>query len=191
MRSSSHRQQAILQARDLLDCHPLFLDTETTGLGDRAEIVEICIVENDGSVAFESLVKPKGRIPPDVIGIHGITDKMVQDQPFWPEVWPEVARTLHGRHVAIFNSDFDLRMLRQSHALHGLPWDLGTDSFFCLMKLYARFRGEWSTIHRDYRWHSLETAARRCRIEIDGLHRARTDALLAREVLLYLAHQPC
>lgn len=44
----------------------LILDTETTGLGDDAEIVEIAIIDQDKNVLLNSLVKPSKPIPPNM-----------------------------------------------------------------------------------------------------------------------------
>ncbi|RPJ07014.1 MAG: 3'-5' exonuclease, partial [Deltaproteobacteria bacterium] len=52
-------------------------DTETTGLDDQAEIVEIAVLNSAGEPVFESLIRPQQPIPPRVITIHGITDTMV------------------------------------------------------------------------------------------------------------------
>ncbi len=59
----------------------LFLDTETTGLDDQAEIVEIAIADHTGQPVFESLVKPVVPITPHLTAIHGIDNDMVADAP--------------------------------------------------------------------------------------------------------------
>jgi len=41
----SFRQDAIQRAREILELNPIFLDTETTGLGETAQIIEICIID--------------------------------------------------------------------------------------------------------------------------------------------------
>ncbi len=41
----------------------VILDTETTGLDERAEIVELSIIDKHGYTLFDSLIKPKGRTP--------------------------------------------------------------------------------------------------------------------------------
>ncbi len=184
------RLQAIQQARAELERRPLYLDTETTGLEGTDEIIEICILDHDGTALVDSFVKPRQRIPPDVVRIHGITDTLVQDAPAWPDLWEQVYAALHERQVAIYNADFDLRLMKQSHTQYEMQWDLPDDSFFCLMKLYARFYGEWNSRYRDYRWHSLEAAAQQCGIPLPPrVHRAREDAQLARAVLHHIAGQ--
>ncbi|AKH65258.1 DNA polymerase III subunit epsilon [Photorhabdus thracensis] len=46
------------QAHDWLSRAPLFLDTETTGLGNTAEALEIGLTDAAGQVVFETRLKP-------------------------------------------------------------------------------------------------------------------------------------
>jgi len=67
----SSREKAVQIARKILEIAPVILDTETSGLDSRAEIVEIAVVDTDGRVLVNTLVKPSRPIPPDVSAIHG------------------------------------------------------------------------------------------------------------------------
>jgi DNA polymerase-3 subunit epsilon len=185
----SARRQAIQVARQKLLLQPLYLDTETTGLGRDSEIVEICILDDQGQVIFESLVRPLRPIPPDAIQIHGITNAMVKDAPDWISVWSTVEPILAGRHVGIYNAEFDLRMLQQTHQNYRMRWphDLPFQPF-CIMRLYAQYYGEWNSQRGSYRWHSLDVAGRQCRIPLPNSHRARDDTLLARAILHHIAN---
>lgn len=183
----SGRAEATKIAQDKLANNPLFLDTETTGLDEFSEIIEICIVDHQGSILYESLVKPSRVIPLDAVRIHGISDPMVRNAPGWVQVWDDIKPILDGHQVGIYNADFDLRMLRQSNAKYHLRWEIDT-SFFCIMKLYAQFYGSWNSARRSYRWHSLDSAGQQCRIPLPNTHRAKDDTLLARAVLLYMAN---
>lgn len=169
----------IQRLRHLWEKQPLFLDTETTGLDDKSEIVEICIIDHMADLVFQSLVRPVRSIPADAMRIHGITNEQVSSAPSWLAVWPQVEKVLDGRTVGIYNADFDLRMFQQSHKAIGLPWQPPSMYVFDLMKLFADF--SYSS-----RWLSLEEAGRRCRISLRNTHRALDDALLARQVFLYM-----
>lgn len=183
--NASARLRAAQIARSHALKRPIFLDTETTGLDPRDQIVEIAVVDSDGAVLFESLVRPTVRIPPDVIRIHGITDKMVADAPTWLEMWSELERLLAGRLVGIYNADFDLRMMRQSHLAHGLTFPDGIFNNFCIMKLYAEYYGAPGS-YGGPRWQKLEHAARQCGIPLLNTHRALDDALLAKAVFEHI-----
>jgi DNA polymerase III subunit epsilon len=184
--NSSTRQQAIQTARQAILQKPVYLDTETTGLDRNDEIIEISIVDEDGLVLLESFVKPTQPIPADVIHVHGITNEMVRQAPSWPVLWMRVRSVLFGRLLAIYNADFDLRMMQQTHARHRIPWKENFKSID-IMKLYSDYRGEWDSVRRSMRYHSLDSAGRYCKISIPNSHRATDDTLLARAVLHYIA----
>jgi DNA polymerase-3 subunit epsilon len=179
------RQQAILLARQYALAEPVFLDTETTGLNPNDEIIEICVLDSRGSVLLDSLVRPTRRIPPDVIPIHSITNELVMDAPAWPEVWPQVESLLRGRVVGIYNAEFDLRMLRQTHRAHTLEWAADPRNF-CIMKLYAQFYGQIGS-YGTPRWQKLEVAARQCGINPGYTHRALADTRLAKAIFDHIA----
>ena len=182
------RGQAIQIAREKLALNPLYLDTETTGREQSSEIIEISIIDDVGQVVFESLVKPTRLIPLEVTRIHGITNEMVKGSPNWMSVWPHVRDVLTGQIVGIYNAEFDLRMIKQTLEKFRMAWTIPENfSSFCIMKLYAQYRGEWNNMRGAYRWHSLENAGRQCRIPLPNSHRARDDSLLARAVLHYMA----
>ena len=187
MTDGQARREAILWAQAEIARRPVYLDTETTGLKDFDEIVEVCILDSDARVLLESLVKPHGRISVEAASLHGITPGMVRDAPTWPEIWPAVEAALAGRRVEIYNADFDLRLMQQSHGKYGLSWPAQAVNPSCLMKLYAQFRGEWNYRARAYRWHSLEAAGQQCHLPLPNTHRAKDDALLAHAVLQYMA----
>jgi len=86
---------------------PLLLGTETTGLA--GEIVEIGVIRGDGSVALHSLVRPVGEM--GATEIHGITAEMVAGAPSFAAIEPQLRALLHGHKVAVYNVDFDQRML--------------------------------------------------------------------------------
>jgi DNA polymerase III subunit epsilon len=183
------RYQSIMAARSLLEQGPVFLDTETTGLDRSAEIVEISIVDSDGSVLFESFIRPSAPIPAAVTRIHHITDKMVEKAPTWPAVWPMVRTHLATRVIAIYNEEYDLRLMQQSHARYRLPWKENLRTA-CIMKLYAQFKGDWDPLRRSYRYQNLANAGKQCGLSLANTHRSNDDTMLARSVLLYMAEQP-
>ena len=181
------RKQAIQQAQQLLALQPIYLDTETTGVRSDAEIVEISIIDHDGTVLLDSLVRPHRPIPTDAARIHGISDSMVAAARSWDQLWPEIEAIVGSRSVGIFNASFDLRLIEQSHRLANLPWLKLPFSAFCIMKLYAKFYGEWDIHRQSYRWQSLDKAQRYCNIPLVNSHRAKDDAILARAVLHHIA----
>jgi DNA polymerase-3 subunit epsilon len=187
MRVTADREQAIESAKDIIARKPLYLDTETTGMKDHDEIIEICILNWDGEVLLDSLVNPTRMIPPDATRIHGITYSMVRNSPPWSEVWEQVVQLVSGHIVGIYNADFDIRMMKQSHNINQIKWDSSHIQPFCIMKLYAKFYGQWNDFKRSYRWQSLENAGKQCNLNLPNTHRAKDDTLLTRAVLHHIA----
>lgn len=144
------------------------------------------MVDTAGAVLLDTLVRPGRPIPADAVRVHGITNEMVAGAPRWPQVWERLAELLKGRTVGIYNAEFDVRMLRQSHAASGLQWQPAAFADFCIMRLYARFRGQ-SGRYGSHRWHKLSAAGKQCGLALPNAHRALADAQLARLVLLHMA----
>lgn len=185
----SPRQQAIYIARQRVKQKPVYIDTETTGLDRNAEIIEISIVDHDGTVLLDELVRPLRPIPAGAMAVHHITNEMVANAKNWNVLWPTIRSLLSGRVVGFYNEEFDMRMIQQTHAHFKLPWQ---ESFqtFCVMKLYAQYAGEWDPRHRSFRYFKLEDAGRQCRIALPNSHRATDDTLLTRALLHHIATQP-
>jgi DNA polymerase III epsilon subunit-like protein len=155
------RRVAIKEARELLQSDFVVMDTETTGLGPGAEIVEISIIDAYGAELFTSLVRPAMPILPELVAIHGITNGMVCNAPSWADVHDCVMHLFANKKIAIYNSEYDLRMLQQCSQFAGcrLPDHLERQAK-CVMQIYSKYKGEWSDHHGNWRWHKLSTAAR-------------------------------
>lgn len=183
---STNRREIASFVRAKCAERPVYLDTETTGLERGDEIVEIAIIDDTGECLFDSLVRPSQLIPAAATRVHHITDEMVKTARPWPTLWPQIRSLLMGRLVVIYNAEFDLRMMAQSHGRYKLPWRENINSL-CAMQLYAQYRGEWDMKYRSYRLARLEDAGRQCHISLPNSHRAKDDALLARALFHFMA----
>jgi DNA polymerase-3 subunit epsilon len=181
------RQQAVYIAQQRVNQEPVYIDTETTGLDRSAEIIEIAIVDHDGSILFDELVKPLRPIPSSATAIHHITNEMVANAKSWAVLWPTIRSILFGRVIGFYNEEYDMRMIQQTHQNFGLAWKENFQTF-CVMKLYAQFVGQWDPRRRSYKYHRLEDAGRESRIPLPNSHRAADDTLLTRALLHYIAN---
>lgn len=182
------KSNAIELARKIIEQKPVYLDTETTGLDRDDEIVEISIVDFDGSLLFSSLVKPSRPIPPDAQRIHHISNTDVASAPAWPILWPNVRSYLYGRTIAAYNTSFDLRMMQQSHARYHLTWRESLKSIDVLA-IFSDFRGVWDPVRRSLKFFKLEEAGAFFNIPLLNEHRSEADALLVRAVLHSIADE--
>lgn len=180
-------KEVIQEAQRLLQSKPVYLDTETTGIGPAAEVIEVGVVDSQGEVLFSSLVQPRGMIEPGALRVHNIPPELVANAPGWVDIWPGLRSVLEGKLVGAYNSDFDLRLIKQSLTRAWLRWNLEDQNFFCIMKLYARFVGEWDSKRGSYRWHTLDAAGKQAGLPLVNTHRAIDDARLARALLHYMA----
>ncbi len=175
--------KAYLQAGDFV-----VLDSETTGLGDRDEVIELALVHSSGTVLFSSLIQPQDPQRPDLATyIHGITAQMLATAPRFVDVWPLIAAILRRfRRVLVYNAAFDHRLLAATASRYGLRVPGG--AWECLMEQYAVYYGDWSSYHQSYTWQTLDMACADLAVSVEGeAHRAPVDALSALGVLKALA----
>lgn len=156
----------------------VILDTETTGLDDKAEICQIAIIDSSGNVLLDTLVKPTCPIPEDASAVHGITDDMVKDAPGWADVASRVAEIINVRTVVIYNAGYDYRMLHQSSKAAGLDHWQDESIWQCAMLAYAEHYGDWNNYRGNYRWQRLTDAAFQTKAEIKNAHNALGDCLM-------------
>ncbi|MDX1418091.1 MAG: 3'-5' exonuclease [Candidatus Promineifilaceae bacterium] len=158
----------------------LILDTETTGLDNRAELLQIGIVTLDGEPVFHSYVQPIfARRWSDAQRVHGISWQDVQDAPTISELAAKLQEVLEEQTVAVYNADFDGRMLRQSiraaKAARQFQW-LQEGRWPCVMKAYAPYWGQRNRRYGGYKWQSLTNACRQQGVPVASAHDALADA---------------
>jgi len=169
------RDKARRWARELLALPNFYvLDTETTGVDDQAEAVQIGILDKDGQIVLDTLVKPTRPIPREVQFVHGISNAMVQDQPTFADLYVKLSSVLAGGVLVAYNMDFDWRIIKQSAAPYKLHVPR-TKARHCAMKQYAMFWGEKKRAYGDYRWHKLGEAAQHQGIPVQDAHSALGD----------------
>ena len=187
------REAISRQARAWLEANALILDTETTGLGDDAEVVELALVDCAGAVLLDTLVRPSGPVPAEAAAIHGITDAMLAEAPTWSAIHARFCDLVEGRQVVIYSREFDTRVISQTARRYGLPAPQGFDlvldhgPIHCAMQAYARFRGEWNAEKGQYRWQKLSAAAQQQGVTVTNAHRALGDCLMTLGVVRAMA----
>lgn len=184
------RSSAIAWAASVLaDPTTVFADTETTGLGPLARIIDIAIVDRDGETLFDSLIDPGMPIPEQATAVHGITDAMVADAPTWADVQSIVRGHLQGNRVCIYNVKYDREMLdNESIRLgFGAEYSVRGKDWQCAMQAFGAYEGTPGFRPDEFKWHRLTAAAEHFGIESGGAHRALADTLMCREVVKAMA----
>lgn len=188
---------AVARARDWIAANALILDTETTGLDDDAEVVEIAVIDCTGAVLLDTLVRPSGPVPAQACAIHGITDAMLAEAPVWTQIHVRFCALVEHRPLVIYNRDFDACVIGQTARRYGLQppcfLDPGVSSgadpagLHCAMRTYAEFHGEWSAEKGGFRWQKLSAAAAQQGVTVGNAHRALGDCLMTLGVVRAMA----
>lgn len=148
------------------------IDTETTGFQKTDEVVQIGVINKNGDVVLDTLVKSTQRLSQVVIGIHGISNEMLADAPALEDLYTDLSIKLAGVPLIAYNMDFDWRLLQQTFAIRELPM-FKSGKRHCAMKQYAKFRGQRG--RNGYKWHKLGMAASYEKIEVKDAHTALGD----------------
>jgi DNA polymerase-3 subunit epsilon len=159
-------------------------DTETTGIGETHQIIEISIVDQTG-VVLDCRVNPTIAVDPVAAAIHGMNNSDLADFPRWPTIEPVVREALSSRKVLAFNSAFDLGMLASTGAAFNLDTEwVSRLKDVCVMKLAADYflGGEKNRI-------SLSNACRHAGLSWDDLdpHSAAGDATMTLRLVRFMA----
>ncbi len=157
-------------------------DTETTGLDDRCEVIELAGVKvRDGRVVdtFHSLVRAVRPISLGASEIHGYRDADLRDQPTLRDVWPRF-RAFAGDDMLIAHNGhrFDIPLLERATA----DWQ-GTRglTFFDTLPLARNLIADGSL--------RLQDLASRFGVEQRPNHHALEDSLCLAEVFEHLQEE--
>ena len=183
---ADYRARALRWAYEVLQEPLVVLDTETTGLGQRDQIVQVAVIDGTGEPLLVRLVRPTVPIPPDASRVHGITADTVKDAPTFPEVYAELTAVLRDQTIIAYNAEFDRRMLNQTCAVYQLarfpaaPWH-------CAMLRFAEYHGQWNYARRSFAWQKLSAACALMGVAPAGTHSALGDAQMTLRLVQRLA----
>lgn len=165
--------------------HPSFegyaaLDTETTGLkagSDKIAELAIVLINTKGQITdhWDTLINPKR--PMGGTDIHGITDKLVSNAPYFSEVAPHITSLLQNRILVAHNAAFDARFL--SYELGQENVYLNKNHFLCTLKLS---RKKFPSLER----HRLADMTQKFGIELLDAHAAIADTVACAELFKQL-----
>lgn len=164
-------------------CDRLFVafDTETTGLVSRHEhVVEIAGVRFTGSgheiSRFSTLANPGAPIAPESTRIHGISDEMVRHAPGSVDAVHQFAEWLGNDDILVaHNAAFDVTFISTelSRGSYTAPKNVILDSLRLMRDLAPEVPN-----------HRLQTLAEHFDLPDTGFHRAMSDSLHVKGLLL-------
>ena len=153
------------------------LDTETTGLDDKAEILELAIVDSNGTPLINQRLRlsDDSKFSEEAYAVHGISLDDIKDCEQYPSIEAKLKEILVGKQVMIFNANYDIRLLKQTAAAYSCDttWFDGLDTR-CVMYQAANVYGATN----KYGTISLSNAVARAGVEWEGeAHSALGDTL--------------
>lgn len=176
-----YTQQIIEEAATILKQGCVIVDLETTGFSSdpQVAIVEVAVVNQDGEVLLNTLIKPGRRIPAEATGVHGLTNNDVAGAPAFETIYDQLAPLLHKKTVVAYNYTFEAGILDRVCMRLKLP-PITPSHWYCAMRKYAQFRG-------SRRWFRLGVACHHEGIPIENAHRALGDCMMTLALLRKMA----
>ena len=148
----------------------VYLDTETTGISDDDEIVEITIIDDNGEPLLDTLVKPKYHTNwPGAERVHGISPIDVRNAPAQSQISDDIRKVVKDTRVVIYNAPFDSKFLPELEDAAEIK---------CAMRAFAEFNKS--------KWKSLTNATQIIGYEWGGAHRALADTKALRAVWKFM-----
>lgn len=135
------RIRAKEQARQWISCNALIADTETTGFARHDEVVELAIVNCQGTAVFHEYIKPTVPINSKAKRVHGISEKNLAQCCYWDGVHDKFCDTVAGSQLVFYNASFDKRLLAQSINKFGLDVPDELTNAECAMLEFKDYSG--------------------------------------------------
>ncbi len=110
----------------------LVLDTETTGLNNHDQIIELSILSSRGEIIYNQRYKPTVPISDGAYRCHGINLHDLENEPSFEVDACEIKRILLNNNIVIFNASYDINILRSTFKAVGMD-----DSFLDLVETYC------------------------------------------------------
>ena len=149
----------------------VYLDAETTGLHESDEIVELAIIDDDGKILLNTLVKPIVHTHwPKAQRVHGISPRDVRNSPTQKQISDKIRDAVKDARVVIYNAPYDSQYLPELEVAKDIR---------CAMREFA----EWN----KSKWLNLTNATKIVGYEWAGsAHRALEDTKALRAVWHFL-----
>jgi DNA polymerase III epsilon subunit-like protein len=182
------RKSAIEWAKSVMasPLNYIVIDTETTGLDEKAEVVQFSAVrytDHAYQVVYHAYMPSQGEMGKDASEITGITPAQLAGLPLFASHAKAIRELLSYHKVIAYKAEFDLRLLKQSYARANEPFQ--SEKWFCAMNAYAAYRGEQNRY--GFRPHKLVKACKNFDIPVRNAHSATGDCIMTWKVIKAMA----
>lgn len=184
-------------AQMLSDDFPVYLDVETTGLDNDAEIISIAVQSYPETYLY-TLVRPFNlAAAAKTQDIHGISPDDLVAAPTWRDLVeiedpPSIIRKLslhdhlverlHLQRWAGYNINFDVHMLDLALMRSELS-PVITSGIHDVMQIYSWYAGLWDETFQRWQHIKLTESAAALGINTDGAHNALADVRMTYELI--------
>jgi DNA polymerase III epsilon subunit family exonuclease len=179
----SHREGPAVAQPDVCPAGYVVFDLETTGLDlQKSEIIEIGAIKilGESQQIFQTLVKPRRRIPVRIAELTGISQAMVdKDGRPLSDALQDFAAFVEDLPLVAFNAHYDMTFLRRSAKRHHLRF---SNAYTCALKMSRR---AWPT----QKSHRLAVLAKQFNLSEEDTHRALADCRRTLEVYKLAANR--
>ena len=157
------------------------LDTETTGLQESDEVVELAITDACGKTLYSQRFYPDKEVDLGAQKVNHLSKKVLEGNPkFSAEHWDTIKRVISDRKILGHNISFDKRLIAQTLTRYGVAND--TDVVFAGMYDSKTIAKKWMSA-KSYALNKLTT---QIGIEREELHEAADDCRMTVEFLIRL-----
>lgn len=130
---------------------------QTTGLNpSKDEILQISVIDGNGSVFFDSFIRPIMKSTwHETECIHKIAPANVSHSPLLQDVSSVLQRMFYSTKLIVsYNIKFSMKFLEQAGIY------LPSKNYYDVMTEFASIYGEWNDYHGNYKFQSLATCAK-------------------------------
>lgn len=179
----------IVPFKRICESDVVYLDTETTGLGDDDEIIELGITDNNGTVLYSCMFKPTKTPHPMALKVNGITLEELSVAVDFKCEMQKINNILKGRVICTYNKDFDKRLVHQTIKRYfGLQvasqyTGVWFSNSICAMQSYMAFNSTGSSFI------SLVNACKQMGVVHEQLHRATDDCIMTMKLCKEVAEK--
>lgn len=172
----------ILSEYSLLDIDNfVVIDTETTGMTADDEIIELAVVDMDGTVLYDSTFCPVTEVNRYASAVNHLTNGCLCDSPMFTDEWSRIKTLIGNRKILAHNAKFDQRIIKQTLEKYNMDSSV-VDSLFSDCYDSVNIAKEYI----DLTSYSLENIAHSLGISRVESHRAADDCIMTLEVLTRL-----
>lgn len=172
----------ILSEYPLLDIENfVVIDTETTGMTADDEVIELAVVDMDGTVLYDSTFCPVTEVNCFATAVNHLTNDCLCDSPDFADEWSKIKALIDDRKILAHNGKFDKRVIKQTLEKRNID-SMVVDSLFCCCYDSLSIAKKYLNLQS----YSLENIAHSLGIKRAESHRAADDCMMTLEVLTRL-----